>query len=107
MGYSMIYVTASSLGEAESIGRSLCEKRLAACVNIIPHVRSLFWWEGRLCTENEVALIAKTRSELVPQIIEETKRIHSYQVPVILEFEVKAGNSDFFKWVDEALSGTS
>ncbi len=101
MGYVLLYMTAPNREEAESIGRSLVERRLAACVNILPQIQSFYWWEGQVQADSEVLLLAKTREELVEPAIAAVKEMHSYTVPAILAIEIKNGNPDFLKWLDE------
>lgn len=95
------YLTCANLEEAHKIGRRLVEKRLAACVNIIPKVFSYYWWKGELVTDEEVGLIAKTQASLKKKIIEEVKKVHSYEVPAILFLPIIDGNPDFLGWVKE------
>ena len=75
--------------------------RLAACANIIPGVRSRYWWQGKLETGNESLLIMKTRDDLVANLVAKIKEIHTYEVPEIITFEIKEGNADYLKWIDE------
>jgi len=99
MDTKLIYITASDLDEARKLGRLLVEKRLAACVNILNSVESLFWWEGEIQRAKEVAFIAKTTRDLVPQLISAVKREHSYDCPCIVALDIEAGNPDFLKWI--------
>ncbi|MCL6557877.1 MAG: divalent-cation tolerance protein CutA [Firmicutes bacterium] len=101
MGYVLLYITAPNREEADSIGRSLVERRLAACVNILPQIQSFYWWEGQVQADSEVLLLAKTREELVEPAIAAVKQMHSYTVPAILAIEIKKDNPDFLKWLDE------
>jgi len=96
---AFVYVTARDKNEALSIGRALVEERLAAGVNILDGLRSLYWWKGKVQEANEAALIAKTRSELVARVIMRVKELHSYEVPCVAALPVADGNPDFLDWI--------
>ncbi|MFH0726437.1 MAG: divalent-cation tolerance protein CutA [Pseudomonadota bacterium] len=100
MDIKLIYITAGTLEEAQKIGRTLVEERLVACVNILDNVTSLYWWEGKIQNDREVILIAKTTRNMVRQVIERVKLIHSYACPCIVSFSVDAGNPAFLSWVE-------
>ena len=97
---SFIYVTTKDADEARRIGRELVESRLAACVNIIGGVNSLYWWEGKIQDEREAVLVAKTRESLVPELIEKVKSLHSYTCPCVVALPVEDGNPDFLRWIE-------
>ena len=101
--YVVVLVTAGSTNEAEAIGRSLVEARLAACVNISPGVRSLFRWQGAIERQEESLLLVKSRSDLVPSLIEAVKRLHSYTVPEVIALPILAGSPDYLAWIDESV----
>ncbi len=102
--YKWVYMTAADMEEAKTIGRFLVESRLAACVNIIDNMNSLYWWEGEVQEAGEVVVIAKTVNVKVPELIDKVKSMHSYECPCILVFSITAGNMDFFKWMDAQTS---
>jgi periplasmic divalent cation tolerance protein len=95
----VIFVTCSSSQEAETIGNFLVENRLAACVNVIPDVKSIFFWKGKISEEREVLLIAKSRMDLFDSIQKEIKRLHSYEVPEIIALPVEAGSEEYLEWI--------
>ncbi len=97
----LAYITASSRQEAERLGEDLVKKRVAACVNIIDGMTSLYWWEGKIDRSDEAILIAKTRRPLVDRLIEEVKKQHSYSCPCVLVFPAIAGNPDYVHWLEE------
>ena len=99
----VVLVTASSVKEAETIGRGLVENRLAACVNICTGVRSLFRWQGGIEEQEEVLLLVKSRSDLLPSIIGAVKRLHSYTVPEVIALPILAGSPDYLAWIDESV----
>jgi len=101
MAESFVYMTCATAQEAEDIGRVLVERRLAACVNILGAVRSLYWWQGRVERGDEVALVAKTRAELVPELTEAVRAMHGYDVPCVAALPIEGGNPDFLAWIRE------
>ncbi len=98
---TLIYVTASSRDEALRIGRAAVEARLAACANVLGDISSLYWWEGAVQEDAEVALILKTREELVPALTEKVLELHSYSCPCVVSLPIGAGNPDFLKWIGD------
>ncbi|MBZ0159443.1 divalent-cation tolerance protein CutA [Candidatus Methylomirabilis sp.] len=105
--YIVVLITASSKQEAETIGKTLVESRLAACVNILTGVSSLFRWQGVIEHQEEVLMLVKSRRELVSSIIEVVKRLHSYTVPEVVALPIVAGSPDYLIWMDESLQQTS
>ncbi len=101
MRANLIYITAGNVDEARKIGRELVSSRLAACVNIIEGVNSLYWWEGEIQDDREVTIIAKTKESLVPELIEKVKSIHSYDCPCIVSLPILSGNPPFLDWIEE------
>ena len=99
----VVLITASSVEEAGAIGRALVEQRLAACVNISPGVRSLFRWQGVIEDQAEVLILAKSRSDLLPSVIEAVKRLHSYTVPEVIAVPILGGSPDYLAWIDESV----
>jgi len=99
MAESFVYITCATERDAEQIGTLLVEQRLAACVNILPGMRSLYWWEGRVQKAEETVLVAKTKSVLVEKLTELVKSVHGYEVPCVVELPIKGGNQDFLRWI--------
>ena len=104
METKLIYVTTSDVHEAKKIGRLLVEKRLAACVNILGAIESMFWWEDAVQEAGEVAFIAKTTRERVPELIAAVKANHSYECPCVVTLSIEEGNPDFLKWITDETS---
>ena len=96
---SWIYMTAGSPEEARKIGRVLVEKKLAACVNLIEGMYSLYQWNGEMQEDRETVMIAKTRHELVGELTRTVKSLHSYDCACILELPVHGGNPEFLNWI--------
>ncbi|HNX25669.1 MAG TPA: divalent-cation tolerance protein CutA [Spirochaetota bacterium] len=99
MSECMIYITTNSSEEAEIIGRNLVSRRLAACVNIIENMKSIYHWEGKIETSQEVIIIAKTKKALVNELIENVKTLHSYKCPCIVAIPIIDGNADYIQWI--------
>lgn len=99
MEYRLIYITTSNAEEAVRIGRALVESRLAACANILPTVRSLYWWEGRVQEEGETVLIAKTRESHVTALTEMVRELHSYSCPCVVALPITGGNPAYLDWL--------
>lgn len=99
MEINLIYITAGSKDEAKRIGKALINTGLAACVNIIENMNSMYMWDGKLQDVNETILIAKTTKERVFDLIKKVKSLHSYDCPCIVSLPVSGGNPTFLKWV--------
>ena len=99
MKATFIYITAGSTDEAKKIGRELISNRLAACVNIIDNMHSMFWWEDEIQEDREVILIAKTKESLVTELIDKVKSVHSYDCPCIVSLPILDGNRGFLDWI--------
>jgi len=100
MGHVFVYITAKDLAEAEKIGQVLVGERLAACVNILDGMLSMYWWQGQLEKSKEVVIIAKTREELKESLLERVKEIHSYDCPCVVFLPVQGGNKEFLDWIN-------
>jgi periplasmic divalent cation tolerance protein len=98
----IVLITAGSEEEVNRIAESLVKEKKAACVNIVPRVDSLFWWEGKIDSARESLLLVKTKASLFSEIVELVKRIHSYEVPEIIALPIIAGSEDYLKWLDIA-----
>jgi len=101
----MVYITAANEAEAAKLARGLVEARLAACANILGPIRSFYWWDGKVQEEGEIALVAKTRAELVDALTTKVKELHSYSVPCIVALPIAAGNADFLDWIGQETRG--
>lgn len=95
----VVLVTASSHEEAFLIGRSVVQKKLAACVTVMPNVTSIFEWEGKVCEEHEWLLIMKSTADAYEALEAEVKILHSYEVPEILALSVVKGSREYLAWV--------
>ena len=103
--YIVIFVTASNKDEAEKISNQLVEDRLAACVNIVDGVTSIFRWEEKIDKADEVLLIIKTKKVLFSQIAKTIKSLHSYTIPEIIAIPIVEGSEDYLAWVEGEVGG--
>ena len=101
--YRVILVTAGNKKEARVIAKALINNKLAACVNIIGGVESLFRWKGKIDSAKEALLIIKSREEKVSKIIKLVESSHSYEIPEIISLPVNTGSKLYLKWIDESL----
>jgi len=101
MEINLIYITAGSKDEAKRIGKALLSTGLAACINIIENMTSMYMWDGMLQDANETILIAKTTKERVSDLIEKVNSLHTYDCPCIVSLPVSDGNPAFLKWVED------
>jgi periplasmic divalent cation tolerance protein len=97
--YLSVYVTAPSFDVAQTIGRTLVEERLAACVNIIPEMHSIYRWAGSIETAAEVVLIAKSRTVLFEEIEKRVRELHPYDCPCLVAWPIEAGHQPYLDWI--------
>ncbi|MCJ2531218.1 MAG: divalent-cation tolerance protein CutA [Candidatus Thermoplasmatota archaeon] len=102
--YAMLYMTAGDAAEARSLVLGLIERGLVACGNIFP-IQSIYRWKGRIEEAQEVAVIMKTRRELVDRAITAARDAHSYEVPCVVAYAMETGSADYLRWIDDATSG--
>jgi periplasmic divalent cation tolerance protein len=95
----LIYTTFPSLDDAKQVGDALVAARLAACVNMFHGMVSIFEWKGAREEANEVAMIIKTRASLTDAVLEETKRLHPYELPALLVLPTEGGSEDYCGWI--------
>jgi periplasmic divalent cation tolerance protein len=97
----LIYATFPSHEAAEAIGRALVERRLAACVNVLGGMTSIYRWEGKIARDQEAVMIIKTRQSLADAVIAEVKRQHSYSNPALVVLPIVGGSADYVRWLGE------
>ncbi|MFZ0448619.1 MAG: divalent-cation tolerance protein CutA [Desulfatiglandaceae bacterium] len=101
MDIRLVYITVPNVEEARALGRGLVESRLAACVNIINQMHSVYRWEGKIQEKKEMIVLAKTRADLVPELIERIESLHSYECPCIVTLPIMEGFRPFLDWVEK------
>ncbi len=95
----LIYSTFPTPEAAAAVGNALVEARLAACVNIIPGMTSIYRWEGRMARDNEAVMVIKTRRSLAGAAIAEVKARHSYANPALVIIPLDGGSADYLAWL--------
>jgi periplasmic divalent cation tolerance protein len=100
----IVLITADKRELAETLAERLVTDKLAACVNIIPHIESIYRWEGKICRDQEVLLIAKTERACYQQLEATVKSLHSYATPEIIALPIVCGSTAYLKWVRESLN---
>lgn len=101
--YCVIFITASGKKEAARIAEGLVKNKLAACVNLVDNITSVFWWEGKIDKASEVLLVVKSKKSKIPKIIRLVKSLHSYEIPEIIALPIIAGEKKYLNWIDESL----
>lgn len=95
----LVYVTAPSLEEADRIATALVDCRLAAGVNILPSVQSVYRWKGAICKAAEVVLVIKTEEACFPALADKIRELHSYETPCIVAVPITFGIPEFLDWI--------
>ncbi len=99
-----IYSTFPTAESAEAAGGALVDQGLAACVNILPGMTSIYRWEGKRQRESEVVMIIKTTAALADRVITETRKMHPYTNPALVVLPLSGGSTDFVDWILEQTS---
>ena len=99
---AVLLFTAATAEDVARIGRALVEERLAACVNVMPAIRSIYRWKGKVADEPEALGIAKLRRDGVDAAIARIRALHAYDVPEAIALPVFAGNPDYLQWIADA-----
>jgi periplasmic divalent cation tolerance protein len=103
----LVYTTYPSLVEAERAGRRLVEEGLAACVNIFPHMVSIYRWKKAVERAEEAVMLVKTRAALAERVRETVRAGHSYELPAILILPVTGGDPDYLGWIRAESAGAA
>ena len=97
----LVYTTWPSIVEAERAGRTIVERRLAACVNILPGMVSHYWWEGKIERAEEVVMFIKTRASMTEPVRGAIKGLHTYTTPAFMVLPVEDLDSAYHAWIVE------
>jgi periplasmic divalent cation tolerance protein len=100
----LVLSTTASAEEGRGIGRRLVEERLAACVNVVPSVRSIYVWQGELQEADEAVLLIKTRRDRYPDLARRIQELHSYSVPEIIAVPIDSGAPAYVAWLRETVA---
>ena len=103
MDFYLFIVTVPNIEEGKKIARSLVESRLAACVNIIKDISSVYRWKGEIQEDNEQLLLIKTTEEKSESLIQKIKAIHSYSEPECIGFKVEKGSQKYLNWIKDVV----
>ncbi|MBV9179845.1 MAG: divalent-cation tolerance protein CutA [Acidobacteria bacterium] len=106
-GKILVLTTAGSELEARTMARGLIEQHLAACVNLIPQVHSLYWWQGQVESSTEYLLLIKTLKSQEDRVRAAIRELHSYQLPECIVMEIHSGSEEYLKWMEEAVAPRS
>ena len=99
----IVLTTTGSEEEAHKIAHTLVERGLAACVNIVPHVESVYRWQGKIESSTECLLLIKTQAEAFENVRDTIKELHSYELPECVMLEVADGSKEYLGWISENL----
>jgi periplasmic divalent cation tolerance protein len=100
----LVLTTAGSQEEAKKIAHALVERRLAACVNIVPQIESVYRWQGKVESATERLLVIKTQASAFEQVRGAIKELHSYDLPECIMLEVSTGSKEYLDWIAESTS---
>jgi periplasmic divalent cation tolerance protein len=103
-GKRLVLTTAGSEEDAQKIARHLVEHRLAACVNIVSRVESVYRWQGKVESAQEWLLIVKTTAERFPSVREAILQLHSYDLPECIAISIEDGSPPYLKWLDDSVT---
>ena len=98
----MVFVTVPSGEDASRIGEVLVSERLAACVNVVPRIESIYRWEGEVTRDVEWLLIIKTTGARFEEMEQRVKALHSYTTPEVIAFKISQGSDDYLRWIRES-----
>ena len=99
--YIIIFSTVPTKDAGNEIADKLIGEELAACVNIIPGIESIYKWKGDICRESELLLVIKSRESLFDSIKEKILSMHPYELPEVVSFQISDGHDQYLKWIDE------
>jgi len=102
---SVIVTSVGTEQQAVEISEELIARRLATCINIVPCLRSIYRWKGKVCEDTEYLLMIKTRRALFEAVTEAIREIHSYELPEVLEFPIGHAEPNFHRWVVDMATG--
>ncbi|CAL4912974.1 unnamed protein product [Urochloa decumbens] len=95
----VVYVTVPNREAGKKLSQSIISEKLAACVNIVPGIESVYWWEGKVQSDAEELLIIKTRGSLLDALTEHVKANHEYDVPEVIAVPITGGNNKYLEWI--------
>ena len=96
--------TVGNAGDAQRIGRALVERRLVACVNVVPGVTSIYAWKGSVTTDSELLLVIKTRRAKLDEVRSALLELHPYEVPELIALPIEGGHGAYLEWIEDSVS---
>jgi periplasmic divalent cation tolerance protein len=99
---TVTFTTCRDRRQAAAIAKTLVREKLAACVNLVPNVSSIYSWKGRIEEGREVLLVIKSRAALSKRLAARIRRLHSYEVPEVVTLRIASGNADYLRWIRES-----
>ncbi|KAK3150698.1 hypothetical protein QOZ80_3AG0236530 [Eleusine coracana subsp. coracana] len=102
----VVYVTVPNREAGKKLSQGIISEKLAACVNIVPGIESVYWWEGKVQTDAEELLIIKTRESLLNALTEHIKANHEYDVPEVISLPITGGNTKYLEWIKNSTRET-
>jgi periplasmic divalent cation tolerance protein len=102
---AVVLITVGSLEEADKIAQALVQRMLAACINIVPSIASVYRWQDKVQRDNEALLIVKSRRDVFEHLTRCVKELHSYETPEIIALPIVAGDVDYLRWLDSSVPG--
>ena len=99
----VVFVTTANSEEAALLADALVSDRLAACVNIVPAVQSIYMWQGKVTRDNESLLIIKTTDERYPELERRVNELHSYSTPEVVALRIERGSEQYLSWLRESI----
>jgi len=103
MKYRLILSTVPDEKVGGKIAKRLLKEKLCACVNILPKMTSLYWWQGKMDSSNESLLFIKTTQSKVKRLISSLRKIHPYEVPEVIALEIKEGEKEYLNWISDSV----
>ena|SRR5579864_5204293 len=100
----IVLSTAGSEDEARKIALHLVEQHLAACVNVVPRIESIYRWQGKMESSREWLLLIKTTAEKFPGVRDAIRELHSYELPECIAISIEEGSAAYLEWIDESLT---
>jgi len=98
----VVFITTQDEKQARDISSKLIKDKLAACINIISPLKSIFWWQGKIDSSSEALLIIKTRKSLLNKLIKKVKKLHSYDTPEIIALPIVGGSKEYLRWLNDS-----
>jgi periplasmic divalent cation tolerance protein len=104
MGDELVVLVTTSVDEAARLAETLVTERLAACVNVVPAIESVYRWEGKVVRDQEALLVIKTTSSEYPRLEQRVKELHSYTTPEVIGIEITRGSESYLRWLRDSIS---